>query len=188
MLICQCVKAIIDWLRLFDNTSFYVTLIVRTFADIKYFLFILLLLLVYIGNAMYMLHLNANPAIENSDIIIPVFGNSLIDSTLNQFNLMIGEYNTDGFKDHVSPQLCYALFIITVVISQITFLNMLIAIMSDTFEKVIEQRPTFSLKNKLMILADMECVINAKEEDDDSKVFLYVIMPQKNEEDEGIDS
>lgn len=188
VLICQCVKAIIDWLRLFDNTSFYVTLILRTFADIKYFLFILLLLLVYIGNAMYMLHLNADPAIEDSDIIIPVFGNSLIDSTLNQFNLMIGEYNTDGFTKHVSPELCYALFIITVVISQITFLNMLIAIMSDTFEKVIEQRPTFSLKNKLMILADMECVINANEEDDDTKVFLYVIMPQKNEEDEGIDS
>ena len=66
---------------------------------------------------------------------------------------------------------------------------MLIAIMSDTFEKVIEQRPTYSLKNKLMILADMESVINAKEEDDDSKIFLYVIMPLKSEdEEEGIDS
>ena len=63
----------------------------------------------------------------------------MIDSTLNQFNLMIGEYNTAGFEKHSSPALCYALFIITVIISRITFLNMLIAIMSDTFEKVIEQ-------------------------------------------------
>ena len=138
VLISQCVKAIIDWLRLFDNTSFYVTLILKTFTDIVYFLFIILLLLIYIGNAMYMLQLNSDPAIEKSDIIIPVFGNSLIDSTLNQFNLMIGDYNTDGFEKHVSPALCYALFIITVIISQITFLNMLIAIMADTFEKVIE--------------------------------------------------
>ena len=76
---------------------------------------------------------------------------------------MIGEYNTEGFVKHANPALCYALFIITVVISQITFLNMLIAIMSDTFEKIIEQRPTFSLKNKLMILAAMESMIRTKE-------------------------
>ena len=130
-------KAIVDWLRLFDNTSFYVTLILQTFVDIGYFLFITLLLLIYIGNAMYMLHLNADYG-EDNNIIQPVFGNFILDSTLNQFNLMIGEFNTDGFVKHASPALCYILFILTVIISQITFLNMLIAIMSDTFEKVIE--------------------------------------------------
>ena len=60
--------------------------------------------------------------------------------------------------------------------------------MSDTFEKVIEQWPTFSLKNKFMLLADMESMNRNKEGGDDSKVFLYVIMPLKNEDDEGIDS
>ena len=137
VLLSQGNKAITDWLRLFDNTSFYVTLILRTFIDIVYFLLIILLLLVYVGNAMYMLHLNADPDVEGTDIVEPVFGNLLIDSTLNQFNLMIGEYNTDGFTQHTSQALCYGLYIITIVISQITFLNMLIAIMSDTFEKVI---------------------------------------------------
>ena len=149
---------------------------------------ITLILFIYIGNAMYMLQLNADHSVEESDIIEPALGNLLIDSTLNQFNLMIGEYKTEGFTKHPNPALCYALFIITVVISQITFLNMLIAIMSDTFEKVIEQRPTFSLKNKLMILAAMESMIRSKEADDDAKVFLYVITPVKSDQDEGIDS
>ena len=124
---------------------------------------------------MYMLQMNADHSVEDSDIIEPALGNLLIDSTLNQFNLMVGDYKTDGFTKHPNPALCYALFIIAVVISQITFLNMLIAIMSDTFEKVIEQRPTFSLKNKLMILAAMESMIRSKEADDDAKVFIYVI-------------
>ena len=83
VLISQGMKAIIDWLRLFDNTSFYVTLILKTFIDIVYFLLIILLLLVYIGNAMYMLHLNANHDEEGTDIVEPVFGNLLVDSTLN---------------------------------------------------------------------------------------------------------
>ena len=65
---------------------------------------------------------------------------------------------------------------------------MLIAIMADTFEKVIEQRPTFSLKNKLMILAAMESMIRSKEADDDTKVFLYVIAPISSDHEEGIDS
>ena len=101
---------------------------------------------------------------------------------------MIGDYNTDGFVKHANPGLCYALFVITVIISQITFLNMLIAIMSDTFERVIEQRPTFSLKNKLMILAAMGSMIRSKEADDDTKLFLYVIMPATSESDEGVDN
>ena len=90
VLISQGMKAITDWLRLFDNTSFYVTLILKTFIDIVHFLLIIFLLLVYVGNAMYMLHLNADHDKEDTDIVEPVFGNLLVDSTLNQFNLMIG--------------------------------------------------------------------------------------------------
>ena len=55
VVISQGMKAIVDWLRLFDNTSFYVTLILRTFIDILYFLLIMLILLFYFGIAMYML-------------------------------------------------------------------------------------------------------------------------------------
>ena len=188
VLLSQGSKAITDWLRLFDQTSFYVTLILKTFTDIAYFMIIMTLLLLYVGIAMYMLHLNADPSVDNSAIIIPVFNNLLIDSALNQFLLMIGEYNTEGYEQHVNPMLCYFLFILTVMISQITFLNMLIAIMSDTFEKVIEQKPTFSLKNKLMSLAAMESVIRTQEEADDSKIFLYVVMPDSGDDADGMDS
>ena len=83
----------------------------------------------------------------------------------------------DGFESHIHPGLCFTLFLVTTFIMQITFLNMLIAIMGDTFDRVIEQRPTFSLKNKLMILAGMEMIIRSNETNDDSKVFLYVIQP-----------
>ena len=83
VLISQGMKAIVDWLRLFDNTSFYVTLILKTFVDIAYFLLIILLLLVYVGNAMYMLQLNADHDLEGTDIVEPIFGNLLVDSTLN---------------------------------------------------------------------------------------------------------
>ena len=55
IILSQGLKAVIDWLRLFDVTSFYVTLIVRTVLDIGYFGLILFVLVAYIGVATYML-------------------------------------------------------------------------------------------------------------------------------------
>ena len=73
--------------------------------------------------------------------------------------------------------LLWSLFIFTTFISQITFLNMLIAIMGDTFDRVMDQKPTYSLKNKLMLMASMKSIIGSQEKEDESKIFLYVIQP-----------
>ena len=58
----------LDWLRLFDNTSFYVTLIMKTIKDIGYIGLIIVTILVYIGSAMYMLQLNTASKEESSII------------------------------------------------------------------------------------------------------------------------
>ena len=68
VLLSQGVKAILDWLRLFDSTSFYVTLITMTIYDIRYIALIIVIILAYIGSAMYMLQLNVG-ARGDSDII-----------------------------------------------------------------------------------------------------------------------
>ena len=63
---------------------------------------------------------------------------------------------------------------------------MLVAIMGDTFERVISQRPTFSLKNKLDLMGDMKPiieVISPKKKVDEQGHYLYVIMRQYDVED-----
>ena len=96
VLLGQGTKAVLDWLRLFDNTSFYVTLILKTIIDIGYIGMIIIIIFVYIGSALYMLQLNV-ASTEDADIINPIFGMFLIDTFLNQYLLMLGEFNTDGF-------------------------------------------------------------------------------------------
>ena len=176
-------KAVLDWLRLFDNTSFYVTLITKTISDIGYIGFIIAIILIYIGVATYMLQLNADPG-DDGAIIQNIFGHFLVDSIINQYLLMLGEFHMDGFKNHVNSALCYVFFISTTIISQITFLNMLIAIMGDTFDRVIDQRPTYSLKNKLMLMAAMKSMIRSRTAEDPEKVFIYVIQPANKNEDQ----
>ena len=51
---------------------------------------------------------------------------------------MLGEFFIDGYQKHPDIGLCYSIFVFTTFVAQITFLNMLIAVMSDTFDRVIE--------------------------------------------------
>ena len=47
-----------DWLRMFDSTSFYVLLIMRTIRDIMPFFTIFLIFLVTFGTALFILNSN----------------------------------------------------------------------------------------------------------------------------------
>ena len=54
--------------------------------------------------------------------------------------ISLGDYSTDdyGNRGEVSKQLIWLVFIAATFFIQITFMNMLIAIMSNTFDKVME--------------------------------------------------
>ena len=60
------------------------TLIIRTIVDIKWISFIIFVIFLYYGSAMYMLQLNTNGT-EEDTIVPPVFGNFIIDMLINQF-------------------------------------------------------------------------------------------------------
>ena len=56
-------------------------------------------------------------------------------------------------------------------------LNMLIAIMGDTFEKVIENRTVNAIKSKLGLMNDLAANMKQKDAKPEEKTFLHVIMP-----------
>ena len=93
----------------------------------------------------------------------------------------------DGFERHHDVGLCYFFFLSSTFILQITFLNLLIAIMSDTFDRVIDKRTVYSLENKLTFMASMASLLRVdeiEEAGDESKYILYVIKPVGCDEDE----
>ena len=94
LFLSQGFKVVLDWLGLFDNTSFFITLITKTIRDIGYIGLIIFVILVYTGCAMYMLQQNST---NSGDIIYPIFQNFLLDSFLNQYLLILGEFHIDGF-------------------------------------------------------------------------------------------
>ena len=69
-----------------------------------------------------------------------ISGITFIDSFLNEYLLSLGEFDTDAYKEHPNSALCWIFFVAATFLIQITALNMLIALMGDTFDRVIEQR------------------------------------------------
>ena len=128
-----------DWLRLFDRTSFLIKLVSKTFVDIIEFMVLFLIALAMVGSAMYALQYAQGPVNENV-VIEPIFGFFFFDLIYNQYMLALGEFATGGFDEHPNKNLTYLLFIFATLFTQVVFLNMLIAIMGNTFDSVMEKK------------------------------------------------
>ena len=129
---CLCIK-VYDWLRLFDRTAFYVRLIESTIYDIRYFFILLLVAIGMFGLPIKMLNYFIYP---DNELIADHSENSLFNMLMNQYLLALGEFDIDNYLAHPNTILCFTFFILATAFTQITMLNMLIAIMSDTFDKV----------------------------------------------------
>lgn len=130
----------------------------------------------------------------------PTFGHFMIDSAWNQYLLSLGEFAMDGFDDHPEMYLVYFFFMMATFFTQVTFLNMLIAIMGDTFGRVIENKANYGLQTKLSIMGDYTAVIDSKrslcsrffccckskqaEAGQDKCNFLFVVKPKSDGDDD----
>ena len=166
----------LDFLRLFGETSFYIKLIFETVYDIKHFLIIFFVSLMMFGTPMYMLQLNRtdkNPVVES------IFGNFWpMNAFYNQYMLSLGEFTIDDYDDNPQTYLCYIFFLVATFLTQITFLNMLITLMGDTFGRVYESKNQFATMTKLDIMADYTAMIAEKKPEQKNDVYLFLVAPK----------
>ena len=173
---CFIFVKIFDWLRLFEGTAFYVHLVGETFSDILAFLILLLITLMTFGVPMYMLNLNRDAESDN-ELIDSNFGFWGLNVLLNQYMLSLGEFNYDNFADNPQTRICYFFFLASTFVSSLTMLNMLIAIMGDTFGRVMEKKDINSVQTRLQLMADNSHTIPRYSKEDDKRVFLFVVSP-----------
>ena len=81
------------------------------------------------------------------------------------------------------------IFFFATLFTQVTMLNMLIAIMGDTFERVIENRDLNSMKTKLELLGDLSAnirkidnLVGLKAANKNDR-FLFVVTPDDDDQD-----
>ena len=157
---CTQLLKVFDWLRLFEQTAFYIKLMQETLKDIRAFLILILTALATFGIPMIILNLKLD---AESQVVDEVFGFWLVNMLLNQYLLALGEFSLDNFASNSHASLCYFFFICATFISQVTMPNMLIAIMGDTFEKVIENRTVNAIKSKLELMDELAATMKQKD-------------------------
>ena len=142
-----------DWLRLFQNTAFYMELIKATLEDIGAFMILFVTAIFVFAAPMMILSLNVKaPEGEEDDsqgIIL-----SISSFFMTQYLSAIGEYEYDSYDGRTLDKLCRLLFLVSTFFVQITMLNMLIAIMGDTYNYVSAKRETSATKTKLNLVSE----------------------------------
>lgn len=115
---------IISFLRLFSQTRSLIRLLIEVIKDMIPFMLVLLIGVGAFTTAIYIVINNHSLAIENERI-------SFVDSLKHVYRLMFGDFDTDNYGTPL-----WILFIFSSIFMPLIMLNMLIAIMSDTYERV----------------------------------------------------
>ena len=120
----------------------------ETIKDIGPLLLQFVFVLATSGIIMY--YAEQNKKYGEEDEIVHSLWNSyfLFDALWNAYMSSLGEYGDQpaAFNNHPQKHGLYFLFGVTTFFTQIVFLNMIIAQMSDTFEKLHEQKPKIALQ------------------------------------------
>jgi hypothetical protein len=118
--------------RIFHKTATTVTMVIEIVKDMKYFLLVFLISCAGFGNFYFIISRNLD---QEKDEIFS--GGTYFLSFLYSYRQAFGDFDTDGFDD-TDKYYLFFLWFCNVVITLIILLNLLIAIMGDTFDRVRE--------------------------------------------------
>ena len=92
------------------------------------------------------------------------------------YKLTLGDFSTLGYLG-TNDYYVWIIFLTATFILQITFLNMLIAIMADTFSHVMDNAEESSMKERISILNDFRLILRSLGIDSE---FQYLFVLEKD--------
>jgi hypothetical protein len=108
-----------------------------------------------------------------------VFGEPIVDSFIRSYLVGLGEFGMDNFSDN-DKYLVWIFFILSTVITQLIFMNLLIAIMGDTFGRVQEVKERSGVRERVEMIQDFIWVLDLQEEFNEYKYVLVVEQLNSN--------
>ena len=96
----------------------------------------------------------------------------ILNSWIMTYTLGFGEFATEGYSG-TNVNLIWIVWFFGSFIISITFLNMLIAIMTNTYDKVMDSRQLAALKERINIMQDYRKVVTFLNLD---KSFKYMVI------------
>jgi len=120
------------YLRIFRPTSSFIRMIVEMIKDIRVFLLIFFIGIFAFANFYFIMDKG------NKEKVIGFDNASYMDAVIYTYMQSLGELGYDNFEGSSHASLYWGIFFISTVLLTITLLNLLIAIMGDTYDRVQE--------------------------------------------------
>jgi len=157
------------FLRIFDTTQGLIRMIQEICYDMGAFTAILFVAVFAFSNSFLILARNGVNE-ENED---PFTGGNLFKSFVWTYRTGLGDFDTDNFETP-NEELVWIIFMLCSLLILIILLNMLIAIMGDTFDKVTERTEQSKFKEISQMISENEFVLNRKEAFKNNKYIVLV--------------
>ena len=159
--------------RIFLSTAAMIRMVLEITYDMKFFLMVLLIAIAGFGNCFLILARNYG----TEELFT---GNNYFRAFIYSYNQALGNFDTSAYED-TDKYLLYAIWFMNTIITLIIFLNLLVAIMGDTFDRVQETTENNMLKELASIMVENEMLINRSRVFGDAK-YIIVIQEEKAEE------
>ena len=132
-------------MRIFPITAKYVSLLAETLKGVTGFLVPYICIIILFADA-YMI-LNEQRA-EEEALYKDYVDLPIIDSIMNIYLMSLGDFDTRNYQKGSQSKdwPIWLIFVLMTCITNIVFINMLIAIMSDTYDRVMERVKQAGLK------------------------------------------
>jgi len=123
------------WMRLFKPFSAFIRMITEIVKDIQVFLVMLIISLAAFANIIYVLNLNREGDLADVPIYSDLVGFAPADAMIHAYLTGLGEFGMDNYSESDSTAMWIMFFMATVIV-QLIFMNLLIAIMGESFARV----------------------------------------------------
>jgi Ion transport protein len=172
------------YLRAYDSTSQLIRMIIETVKDIRYFLFVLFIGIVGFAGGFYILQYGLYGVGSDSDSNPQhlFVGTNPLLAIIYIYQLVMGNFNLGNFPEYDGTSqfefyFIWFLFVVSCLFLVIVLMNLLIAIMSNTFSNVLAGIENLSIREKVLLLSENESLF------DSTKVFksaqFLIIIKEK---------
>ena len=119
-----------------------------------------------------------NDLSHNEELYTEDLDLGLVNAFIYVYKITLGDFSTNKFLG-LNSEFIWLLFFLATFLLQIVFLNMLIAIMGNTFQFVLDNKQESSMKERISILSDFRLLIRALKLDSE---FSYLFILEKDQD------
>eukprot|EP00347_Sterkiella_histriomuscorum_P008450 403345053 len=167
------------FLRIYDGFSFLVSMMAAVFVDLKYFIGFFLIFILEFGLVF---------AILFDAISIEEYqGIGIFAYIMMAFRTSSGDFNVDSYKDQSSSLviISWVIWIIAVMLLNVMFMNFIIAVISESYEKVMQKLVAESYRVKVQMIVERELHFSEEELTSEKYFPKYLILRRPVSSSEG---